>query len=249
MSSFHAAFSFGALAGAAAGGVAAAAGVEAGTHLLGVGVLTLLAVLPVLRALLPASADAADGGPAFARPTRALAGLGFISFCVLLGEGAMGDWSAVYLRDTLGTGAGFAAAGFAAFSVTMAVGRLLGDRLAGLLGPVTLVRLCGALAALGLGLGLAAGHPYAVLVGFACAGAGFSVIFPLALSAAGRSREMPPGPALAAVAAAGYSGFLVGPPSIGFVAEVTGLGTALYIVVLLSGAVVFFAGAAGEGKG
>ncbi|HEX2728994.1 MAG TPA: MFS transporter [Rubrobacteraceae bacterium] len=244
MSSFHAAFSFGGLAGAASGGLIAAAGVGPLPHLSSVAALCAVAALVAYRPLLPASADAVgDGAPAFARPTKALLGLGVISFCVLLGEGAMADWSAVYLNDTLATGPGFAAAGYAAFSLSMAFGRLFGDRLAERLGPATLVRACGALAAIGLGLALAAGQPYLALLGFGCAGAGFSIVFPAALSAAGRTKGMAAGPALAAVSTAGYTGFLIGPPTIGFAAEVLGLGGALYIVVILSAAIVLLAGA------
>ncbi len=193
---------------------------------------------------MPASADAAgEGEPAFARPTRALLGLGVISFCVLLGEGAMSDWSAVYLDGTLETGPGFAAAGYAAFSLAMAFGRLFGDGLAERLGHVRLVRACGAIAAGGLGAALLVGQPVFALIGFACAGAGFSVVFPAALSAAGRAEGTAAGPALAAVSTAGYTGFLVGPPAIGFAAELVGLGGALFVVVGLSAAIVIFADA------
>ncbi len=252
MSSFHAAFSFGGLAGAASGGFLASLGVGIAPHLLGVAVLTAVATFPVYRALLPASTDVAGEGPAFARPTRALAGLGVVAFCVLLGEGAMADWSAVYLSGTLATGPGFAAAGYAAFSLTMAAGRLVGDRLVQRLGPVTLVRSGGVLAALGLGLSLAIAQPAAALVGFACAGAGFSIVFPVALSAAGRARDTAPGPAIAAVSTAGYSGFLAGPPAIGFLAEAVGLGAALCVVVLSSATIAVLSrtvGAATRGKG
>jgi len=243
MSSFHAAFSFGALAGSVLGGGVAYLGVEVLPHFLVVFVLATLAAVPAYRALLPSNADAAEGGaPAFARPTRALFGLGVISFCVLLGEGAMSDWSAVYLDNALETGPGFAAAGYAAFSLTMALGRLFGDRLADRFGPTRLVRLCGAVAAVGLGVALAVGDPVFALVGFACAGAGFSVVFPLALSAAGQTEDVATGPALAAVSTAAYTGFLVGPPTIGFVAEFAGLGTALYLVVGLSTAVFLLGG-------
>ncbi|MBA2714188.1 MAG: MFS transporter, partial [Rubrobacteraceae bacterium] len=78
---------------------------------------------------------------------------------------------------------------------------------------------------------------------FACAGAGFSIVFPTALSAAGRTGNMATGPALAAVSTAAYTGFLIGPPFIGFLAELTNLGNALYLVVALSAAIIVFAGA------
>ena len=248
MSSFHAAFSLGGLAGAASGGLLSAYGVGLVSHLGGVAVLSALAFAVASRVLLPADADrGGDGeGPTFVRPNRALAGLGFIAFCVLLGEGAMADWSAVYLGGTLGTGPGLAAAGYAVFSLAMATGRLCGDRLAKRFRPAGLVRAGAALAAAGLGLSLAVGHPIFALVGFACAGAGFSVVFPNVLSAAGRNGEMPAGTAIAAVSTAGYFGFLVGPSAIGFVAEITGLGAALYIVVALSAAVAVMAGALGR---
>jgi MFS family permease len=244
MSSFHAAWSFGGLAGAALGGLSASQGIGPLPHFSAVAVLSAIAFVVAYGSLLPSRADASEEGtPAFARPTRALLGLGIISFCVLLGEGAMGDWSAVYLDDTLETGPGFAAAGYAAFSLSMAFGRLFGDWLTERLGPATLVRSCGALAAVGLGVALAVGQPLVALAGFACAGAGFSIVFPTALSAAGRTGTIATGPALAAVSTAAYTGFLVGPPFIGFLAELTGLGTALYLVVTLSVAVVVFAGA------
>jgi MFS family permease len=247
MSSFHAAWSFGGLAGAALGGVIASQGVVPLPHFAAVAVPAAVAFAAAYGALLPSGADASvEGTPAFARPTRALLGLGLISFCILLGEGAMGDWSAVYLDDTLRTGPGFAAAGYAAFSLSMAFGRLFGDRFTELLGPATLVRSCGAIAAVGLGIALAAAQPYIALAGFACAGAGFSVIFPTALSAAGRTGG-PTGPALAAVTTAAYTGFLVGPPFIGFLAELTGLGSALYLVVVLSATVILLAGAVNTG--
>jgi MFS family permease len=248
MSSFHAAFSLGGLAGATGGGVIAAWGVGVAPHLAGVAGLSLAALALAYRRMLPAGVDRGESGePAFARPTRALAGLGVISFCVLLGEGAMADWSAVYLNGTLGTGTGLAAAGFAAFSAAMVAGRLLGDRLAARFGPVALVRAGAAVSAVGLGVSLAVAHPAAALVGFGCAGLGFSIIFPMALSAAGRAKGTATGPAIAAVSTAGYFGFLVGPPSIGFTAEVVGLGGALFIIVALSAAIVPLAGSAGRG--
>lgn len=246
LSSFHAAFSLGGLAGSALGGLVAPWGAGVLPHFLAVGGTAALAAVPLYAAQLPASADAsgpaeAAGGPAFALPTRAILGLGVVSFCVLLGEGAMADWSAVYLEGTLGTGPGLAAAGYATFSLAMFAGRLVGDRLNHRFGPATLVRSGGALAAVGLGISLAVDHPFAALAGFACAGLGFSIVFPIALSAAGRSREMPSGQAIAAVSSAGYFGFLVGPPVIGFFAEFAGLGGALYVVVALSATIALLA--------
>lgn len=158
MSSFHAMFSFGGLAGAGMGGLAASLGTGVVPHFLGVAAAFVVVVLLVGRWLLPAAEDATASGPAFARPTRALALLGFVAFCALLAEGAMADWSAVYLRGTLEAGPGMGAAGFAAFSLAMAVGRLSGDRFIERFGAVAVLRAGGLLAVSGLGLALLAGN-------------------------------------------------------------------------------------------
>lgn len=146
----------------------------------------------------------------------------------------MADWSAVYLHMVLGAGVGLAAAGYAAFSIVMAVSRGLGDRLTNRLGPSMMVRLGGFVAAGGLTLALVVNWVPLALVGFGLVGAGFSVIFPLALSAAGRTAKQVSGTAIATVAACGYVGFLVGPAAIGFSADMLNLRVALGIVVLLS---------------
>jgi fucose permease len=167
--------------------------------------------------------------------------LGVLVFCCLVGEGAAADWSAVYLRDTLGSTAGFAAAAYAAFAIMMTVGRLAGDRLAMALGPVRLVRVCGALAAVGLAVGLLIDHPVAGVVGFGCLGAGLSCIAPQVFSAAGNRDPARAGQAIARVASMGFLGFVVGPLVIGAAAEVVGLAWALLLPAVLA---VFVAAAA-----
>lgn len=230
LSGLHAAFSFGALAGAAAGGVVAGLGVEVTLHLSVVAALGVVLAIVMGRMLLPPSADAAPEGPMFAMPTRGLALVGVFAFCVLLSEGAVGDWAAVYLDDAVGTDEGTAAAGLAAFSLTMGIGRLFGDRLNERLGPVTLARAGGSLAALGIGIALIANVAIVAIAGFAVAGLGLSTLFPLALRAAADGGAGP-GPAVAAVSAMGYVGLLSGPPTIGGLAELVGLRSALVLVV------------------
>src|SRR6266446_166902 len=163
-------------------------------------------------------------------PSRRLLGLGLVAFLGLLAEGAMGDWSAVYLHDALGQSGAAAATGFAAFSLAMAVGRLWGDRLADGLGPRALLRASGAVAAAGLGVALIAGEPRVALAGFAAVGLGIANIIPVTFRSAGRVSDVPAGTALAAVATTGYLGYLAGPPLIGLVAETTSLPLGLGIV-------------------
>jgi MFS family permease len=164
-----------------------------------------------------------------------IAALGLLALCSLLGEGAAGSWSAVYLRDNLGTSAAFAALGYAAFSVTMAAGRLTGDRLAARFGPGRLVTGCGVVAGIGLAGALIGNSPALGLVGFALFGAGLSSTFPQLLSTAGNIRTSRSGTGIARVAGAGYLGLLVGPVLIGSFAGLVGLRLALGIPVILMG--------------
>ena len=242
MASFHALFSLGGLAGAAIGGSAAAAGIGPMPHLTVVAFAACLAALWVTRRMLPADADAVPDSPSFARPTRVLLLLGVIAFCVLFGEGAMADWSAVYLRNVVGAGPGLAAAGYAAFSLAMAAGRFVGDALTVRLGPTRLVRVGGAIAALGLSCALLLTQPWAAIIGFGAVGAGLSTVFPTLLATAGRLPGQTSGTAIAAVSTFGYTGFLAGPPIIGFVAEAFTLRGGLAVVVLASLLIVILAG-------
>jgi MFS family permease len=233
MSSFHAGWSIGSMAGAAIGGVIAAIGVAPGPHLLVVGLVLAVAGLGTMRWLLPAHIDVGvrqARTPLLPRVPRAVLLLGLVGFCGLLAEGAMADWSAVYLQDTVGTGAGLAAAGYAVFQVAMTAGRLGGDHLTDRLGAERIVRGGGLLAAGGLGLALLLVQPAGVLVGFVLAGLGLSLIAPIVYSTAGRAGGREPGPAIAATTTIGFTGFLVGPPLIGIVAGVLSLRGALGLV-------------------
>lgn len=234
LNSFHACWSLGGLVGALAGGLVASHSIAPLPHFLGVALCCVLLTLFVARSLLPAEAEAQETAVAFARPTRAILALGLVAFCVVLGEGAMADWSAIYLNGTLRTGVGLAAAGYAAFSVVMALGRGVGDHLTSRLGPRIMMQLGGIVAAIGLTLALVGTWIPLALLGFGLVGAGFSVVFPLTLSAAGRTTKQAAGTAIAAVATCGYVGFLVGPPVIGFLADALSLRVALSFVVLLS---------------
>lgn len=241
MSTFHGLWSLGGLAGAAGAGLAAGIGLSARVHLwIVAGALALITLL-ISHYLLPAGSDEAHDGPTFVRPTRALMGLGIIAFFALVVEGAMADWSAVYLGNTLNTSQAFAAAGYAVFAAAMVVGRFAGDWATTRLKPGRVIRYGGALVTVGLGLGLLVGAPWSALVGFACVGLGLSCAFPVLLSVAGLTPNLAPGVAISAVAVLGYSGFLVGPPVIGFVAELTGLRVALGLVALLGLAMVVLA--------
>ena len=242
LASFHAAFSIGGLAGGAIGAFAAAIDLDVRVQLAIVAVVSAAIGLTWSRRFLGGDADAiGHAEPLFVRPPRRLLALGVLAFACLLIEGASADWSAVYLRDELGTTAAIAALGFTAFSITMTLGRVFGDRLVDRFGPEAIVRAGGGLAAVGFGLALVAAAPVPAIVGFACLGAGMSGVVPIVFRAAGHVPGMAAGVGLAAVSSTGYLGFLVGPPTIGGLAELTGLPTALAVLVVLAAAVALLA--------
>ena len=231
-SSQHAAFSFGALAGAGTAGAVAALGVDPLPHLIGVAVAGGVAAAAVSPHLLRDEPTSARPAPLLARPTLCLAALAVIAFCTLLAEGAMFDWSGIYLATGAGASAGVAPLGLAAFALTQGIGRLIADRAVEQAGAVSVATSGAVLAALGLGLGLAVAAPPAALLGFALMGVGLSAVFPLTLRASGRT-ELTPGPAVAAVSTVGYGGSLLGPPLIGILADGMGLRAALVVVCAL----------------
>src|SRR5262245_25063843 len=230
MSSFHGLFSLGGLIGAAVASQAMASGASDPQNVITITILSVAIVTCMLPWLLPSPPQPDDRRPTFVRPSGVLLSLGMLAFFGLLAEGAMADWSAVYLHDVLRSNPATAALGFAACSMMMAVGRFSGDFLVTRFGPSQLLRLSSLLAAFGLGSGLLVGTPFAAILGFGFVGLGIANIIPVLFSAAGRVHEVQSGTALAAVATTGYLGFLAGPPLIGLVAEVTNLSLALGLV-------------------
>lgn len=240
MSSFHGVFSVGGIVGAVIASVFANRGLGLFPHLPIVSLGLLVLILIAFPYLLP-SQPKSSGSPVFALPSRAVLIVGLIGFCALVGEGAMGDWSALYLRDVLGTTEGFAAYGFAAFAVAMTIGRFLGDAVTKRIGAKRILLLGGLLSALGLTLGLITQTLFSVLLGFACVGLGLSIMFPIMVTIAAQQSPENTGPAIAAVATMGYTGFLIGAPLIGFIAHYTSLSWGLGLVVVMSLVIVFLA--------
>ncbi|MGP1394005.1 MAG: MFS transporter [Inquilinaceae bacterium] len=229
----HGMFSVGGMVGAVMGGLTAEFGIQPPLHLAVAG--TGLACLGLAFGHhLPSRRGTPGIGSVLALPTRRLVGLAIICFIALMGEGAMADWSAVYLSGTLEATPVLAAAGFAAFSLAMAIGRIGSDAIVRRFGPRRVVEVGGLIAALGMGLAVTAGSASAAVTGFACVGLGYAAMVPILFRAAARAPGRTPGTNIAAVATIGYTGFLAGPPLIGFVAEAVGLGVALGLLVPIS---------------
>ncbi len=241
MSSLHGGWSLGGVAGASAAALTATAEVDPRIHMAATAV-----VLVALGAVASRGIGHADvvgepeAGAKLTLPPRDVLLLGVLCILVMITEGAMNDWSALYLREDLGTGAGLGAAGFAAFSAGMAAARFGGDAVAVRIGAERLLRGGAAVAGVALGGLLAIGDPAVALPGLALVGLGVANGVPLLFSAAGRTSA--PGPAIAAVGTMGYVAFLGGPPFIGFLADAIGLPVALATVCAATAVIVLLGG-------
>jgi len=231
MSGFHGLFS--------CGGIVGAAGVSA---LLSLGVwpwltMTLVALFIVLAMykagpnLLGYGSEA--GGPAFAIPHGVVLFIGLMCFTVFLTEGAMLDWSAVFLSTQSGVEPSYAGFGYAVFALAMAIGRLCGDPIVRRLGVHRIILFGGLCAAVGMAVATLVEHWQAALVGYALVGLGCSNIVPVFYSAVGRQKTMPENVAVPAITTLGYIGILMGPAGIGFVAHLSSLGAAFLIIALM----------------
>jgi fucose permease len=236
MSSFHALFSVGGLTGAAVG----AAVLRWGGTPLQQATLSALVVVAVdawlSRDLLE------DGTPSGASllglaADRRLAGLCALIFLCFMSEGVVADWSALYMRDHVGTSDSTAPLAFAAFSLTMTAGRFLGDAVVARLGQRVTATGGGLLAASGTALALGVPGAAAGIAGFALVGAGLANLVPMIFTKAGNIPGLASSAGLATVSVAGYGALLAGPPLVGYLAELTSLPAALRLLVL-SGLVV-----------
>lgn len=242
MSSLHGMWSAGALIGSAAGTVAAHVGADARLHhLVAALVLTALGLAFCQGVLDLQSAPDEEPPPRFSLPPKSALVIGAIGFCGVFAEGASLDWSAVYLRDELGSSAGVAAASTTAFALTMAIARLVGDRVVDRFGAVRTVRVGGVAATIGGLLVVLAPHAAVAMAGFGLIGLGVAVVVPLAFAAAGRSGPNP-SQAIAGVATITYTSGLIAPSAIGGIADATSLMFSFGLVTLLAFGLVLGAG-------
>jgi MFS family permease len=235
MSRFHGMFSLGAMISAAIGGLTASRGVT--PLALFVVSATLYAsiafcIWPLLLKSRPAAHGMKEHRLPISKIPKVLWALSAIGFCILLSEGAMADWTAVYLKQALSSGPGQAAAGYSGFSAAMAIFRFLGDWITARLGAFRTVLWGSLVGAVGLLWSLAVHSPALALPGFAAVGIGFSVIIPLVFGSGGRVPGIHPGAGIATVTGIGYVGFIVGPPTIGFAAQLFTLRYGLGVVVV-----------------
>lgn len=238
MSSCHGMWSLGGLLGSGIAGAVISLHVAPPVHVMvtaGVVLLLTFALQPTL-ARIPSTSQSDTGektGSSFVRPNRDLLLMILIGLALAMGEGAAFDWSAVYLRETLGASSQIAALGFASFSLTMTGFRFLGDAIIPRIGAKRWLQIGGVLAASGLLFAIALPYPPTALLGFALLGVGCSLGAPILYAAALRVPGIPPAAGLATFATFSFIGFLAGPPAIGFIAEEFGLYYGLGFVAVM----------------
>ncbi|KMM84463.1 Fucose permease [Pseudomonas taetrolens] len=231
MSGFHGLFSVGGIAGAAGVSALLALGLSPLWAIAAVVVLILAALAKAAPHLLPYGSE--SSGPAFAVPHGVVLFIGVLCFIVFLAEGAMLDWSAVFLTTEKSLGEAYAGLGYAAFALTMTVGRLLGDTIVRRLGARRVIVLGGLFAAFGMALATLAPNWELSLLGYALVGVGCSNIVPVLYTAVGKQTVMPESIAVPAITTLGYAGILAGPAAIGFIAHASSLSLAFLLITAL----------------
>ena len=241
MASYHGLWSLAGFSGAALGTLFIGLGWLPYQHFLLITGLALLIVGVTSRQLVDSDPNSQGDQPIFVRPDRSLINLGIIAFCSMICEGAMFDWSGVYFFKVIHPPKELVAAGYTAFMATMASGRFVGDWLATKWGIKRILQASGTLTASGLLIAILFPWLIPAIAGFLLVGAGVSSVIPLVYSAAGRSKTLSPGVALAAVSTIGYLGFLFGPPFIGFIAQAFNLRVSLGLIAILGSVIVVMA--------
>ena len=169
----------------------------------------------------------------FKMPHGSLLMLGVIAFCCLSAEGCMFDWSGVYFKQVVKAEGSLIILGYSSFMIMMATGRFIGDRLAERFGRKRMVQVSGVLIFIGMMIAVLFPFLITATIGFLIVGFGVSSIIPLMISTAGKIKEVPSGIAIATVAGVGFFGFLMGPPLIGYIAQLAGLQYSFAVIAIM----------------
>jgi MFS family permease len=241
MSTCHGMWSLGAVLGSLTGSLAIGQHIHVSTHLVLITVIVLVFILLLARAIWSLKETKTDGQKVFAFPRGMLLVLAIMAFCILLSEGAIADWSAVYMKESLLAEGYLIGLAYDGFSFCMALGRFLGDAIIPKFGKGPTLKWGGAISSFGLFIAIVFPHPYMAILGFAITGFGYSCIVPILFIAAANQPGYTAGSGIAAVTTLGYTGFLIGPPMIGFLADSFGLPFGMGFIMVCSGLVSILA--------
>lgn len=234
MASFHGLWSLAGFCGAAIGNLFVSNNVSPLVHFSIIGFLVSILIISFYKFTLPPSANTSAVKPKlFIKPDKYVLHLGLIAFCCMICEGSMADWSGVYFQNIIHTPAKFITLGYVSFMATMATGRFLGDWLITKFGVKKILQLSGIFIASGLFTMILFPYLYTALAGCLLVGVGVSCVVPVVYGLAGRSKTMSPEFALAAVSSISFLGFLLGPPVIGFIAQLSSLRWSFVLIAVL----------------
>ncbi|MFD2033615.1 MFS transporter [Belliella marina] len=232
LGSFHGLWSLAGFSGAGIGAIMIYMGVLPSIHYLVVSGICFLIILVAQSFLVKEKKSHESGGLVLKKPDALLLRIGGIAFLGMLSEGCMFDWSGVYFKKVVGIEPGLVALGYVSFMATMASGRFITDKMTNRFGRLLILRLSGFLIFLGLILSVIVPTPFFATFGFLLVGLGVASIIPVSYSVAGRSKLYSPGIALAIVSTISFFGFLMGPPLIGFIAELLSLQVSFVLVAI-----------------
>ena len=235
MSSFHAMWSLGSGIGAGSGVLLATYSLGVKTHFTISSIVIFLVALSILTIPFQSEKRQRDKNvPFISIPRGPLLTVAFITFFASLGEGAIADWSAIFLISVASIDEGSAALGYTAFAICMFTMRLMGDKIVSVIGPSKTAQYSGLVAMIGSIILVTFGSLLPLVIGFGLIGLGIAVIIPLAFSRAANDKNIPQGTAIASIATLGYGGMLIGPLFIGFIAQATSIKTSFLIFPILA---------------
>jgi MFS family permease len=201
-------------------------------HYLFIGSVVLFTLLPSKAFLIDEQRTGGGGGLVLRKPDGLLLRIGGIAFLGMLSEGCMFDWSGVYFKKVVEIEPGLVALGYVSFMGAMAGGRFFTDRIINKIGRLQMLRTSGALIFIGLLVAVIFPNPTTATLGFLLVGLGVASIIPISYSTAGRSKRYSPGVALAMISTISFFGFLLGPPLIGYVAEIFNLKVSFSLIAI-----------------
>ncbi len=234
MSSCHGFFSIGGMFGAILSAVFISLSIDLSVQMIVIAVILIAVLFPLFKHMIDAEVHELEKKKGFEWPTLKLIAFAFIGFCVMMSEGGITDWASIFMKENLAVASEYAGAGFAGFSLLMALARFQGDSLHVRFGGRSLVLTGSLIAVLGLSLVLMQ-TPIWAIVGFSLAGLGYSVIVPILFSMAAKQEGVKASKGIATVASSGYIGMLAGPVLIGFIAEEWGLPNGFTFLLALTG--------------
>lgn len=232
MGSFHGIWSLAGFTGAALGTFMIAHDIRPLMHFMIIFLICIIILAIVFKFLLQKD-PVVEGAPLFALPDKSLLVLGLIAFCSMICEGTMFDWSGIYFNKVVKASPALVSTGYTAFMSTMAFSRFFSDHITGKIGFRKTIQLSGLLITSGLLISVIYPSFYFAIIGFLLVGVGVSSIVPQVYSAAGRSKKLSAGLALAAVSSIGFLGFLIGPPLIGMLAGISSLRLSFTVIALM----------------